>query len=487
MNSDIISEVLVKNINECFRTSCFPDELKVAEVVPIFKKDSKTEKSNYRPVSILSNISKIYELCIYDQLSFFFENVLSKYQFGFRKGFSAQECLVSFIELWKKSVDQNGAFGALLTDLSKAFDCVNHDLLVAKLYAYGVDFPALKLIFSYLNGRKQKVRISNTFSSLKDIKYGVPQGSVLGPLLFNIYICDLFFYIKDWQVANYADDTTPYVSGMNINEVISSLENCANLLFKWFENNSMKANSDKSHILCSTENTLQANINNDIICTSKSEKLLGVTIDCNLNFEEHVKNLCNKASHKVSALARISSYMSFKQRRRIMKAFITSQFGYCPLIWMFCSRKLNNRINRIHERALRIVYNDNFSSFNELLDKDSSVTIHHKNLQALCIEIYKVRKKISSETLNNIFKINEQPYNFRRKTIFESRNIRTEHYGIESLTHFGPKIWAQVPDDIKYSDSLEIFKNKIKLWKPISCPCRLCKTYITNLGYVSVC
>ena len=90
---------------------------------------------------------------------------MSKYQFGFRKGFSAQECLVSFIELWKKSVDQNGAFGALLTDLSKAFDCVNHDLLVAKLYAYGVDFPALKLIFSYLNGRKQKVRISNTFSS----------------------------------------------------------------------------------------------------------------------------------------------------------------------------------------------------------------------------------------------------------------------------------------------------------------------------------
>ena len=150
MNNDILSEVLSNNINECFRVSCFPDELKVAEVVPIFKKDSKSEKSNYRPVSILSNISKIYEHGIYNQLSFFFENVLSKYRFGFSKGFSAQECLVSFIELWKKSVDQNGAFGALLTDLSKAFDCVNHDLLVAKLYAYGVDFPSLKLIFSYL-------------------------------------------------------------------------------------------------------------------------------------------------------------------------------------------------------------------------------------------------------------------------------------------------------------------------------------------------
>ena len=189
------------------------------------------------------------------------------------------------------------------------------------------------------------MRISNIYSSFKDVKHGVHQGSVLGPLLFNIYICDLFFHIKDWQVANYADDTTPYVRGENIPEVISSLENCAVLLFEWFKNNYLQANSDKSHLICSTNEIVQANINSDIICASKSEKLLRVTIDCNLSFEEHVKKLCNKASQKLSALARISSYMCTKQKRRILKAFITSQFGYCPLIWMFCSRNLNNRIN----------------------------------------------------------------------------------------------------------------------------------------------
>ena len=155
----------------------------------------------------------------------------------------------------------------------------------------------------------------------------------------------------------------------------------------------------------------------------KSEKLLGVTIDCNLNFEEHVKNLCNKASHKVSALARISSYMSFKQRRRIMKAFITSQFGYCPLIWMFCSRKLNNRINRIHERALRIVYNDNEASFQELLDYDCSVTIHQKNLQCLAIEMFKVIKGIAPQIMNEVFEV-RKPISYKLRNCSEFKSKR---------------------------------------------------------------
>ena len=143
----------------------FPDSLKFANITPVFKKDSRTEKTNYRPVSILPNLSKIYERLIYNQLSKFFENILSKFQCGFRKGFSAQDCLLVMIEKWKRVLDNGGICGALLTDLSKAFDCLPHDLLLAKLHAYRLDSKSLKLLSNYLSNRKQRVRIGNVYSS----------------------------------------------------------------------------------------------------------------------------------------------------------------------------------------------------------------------------------------------------------------------------------------------------------------------------------
>ena len=307
-------------------------------------------------------------------------------------------------------------------------------------------------------------------------------GSILGPLFFNIHICDLLYIMRNWPAANYADDTTPYTGGKNTQDVITSLENCALVLFKWFENNLMKANSDKSHLLLSTSTPSTANINGDIIKNSESEKLLGVTIDYKLNFEKHLSKVCDKASQKLNALARISSYMNINQRKRIMGAFISCQFGYCPLVWFFCSRKINNRINRIQERALRIVYKDYVSTFAQLREKDSSVSIHIRNLQILAAEIFKARNNLSPPRVQNIFRTIEPAYSLRRDTIFESYRIQTQRYGIESLTYLGPKIWSQVPSEIKESHSLAVFKKKIKNWRPKLCPCKLYKTYVANLG-----
>ena len=145
---------------------------------------------------------------MYNELSSYFEDIFSDYQSGFRKGISAQQCLITLFETWKKYLDNKESFGALLTDLSKAFDCVNHELLIAKLHAYGLDNSSLRLIHSYLNNRQQRVRIDNEFSTWSDIKDGVPQGSILGPLFFNIHICDLFYIMLKWPIANYADDFT---------------------------------------------------------------------------------------------------------------------------------------------------------------------------------------------------------------------------------------------------------------------------------------
>ena len=166
-----------------------------------------------------------------------------------------------------------------------------------------------------------------------------------------------------------------------------------------------------------------------------------------------------------------------------MKSFIQSQFRYCPLVWMFHSRNLNNRINKIHERSLRLVYNDNVSSFNELLNTDKSVTIHERNLQELAIEIFKVLNGLSPKFKEEVFSV-KRNIKYCSKFIFNSRNIRTVRYGTETISYIGPKLWQMIPSDIRDSKTLQEFKRKIKKWKPDKCPCRLCKTYIKEFGFL---
>ena len=293
------------------------------------------------------------------------------------------------LEKWRKSIDQKGYSGVLLTDLSKAFDCLVHDLMIAKLDAYGFDYKSLKLIYDYFSERFQRDRIKSNYSQWTEIINGVPQGSTLGPLLFNIYLSDLFLFTSDSSIANYADDNSPYACENDIESVLSKLEKDSQTLLQWVTNNIMKANPDKFHLLLSIpDDNLLVNVDQYEIHNSTNEKLLGVTFDNKLTFNEHVSGLCKKASQKLHALSRISRFMTTEKRRIIMNSFINSQFGYCPLIWMFHSRNLNNRINKIQERALRIVYDDTFSSFNELLKRDGSLTIHEKNIQTLAIIIY---------------------------------------------------------------------------------------------------
>ena len=253
---------------------------------------------------------------------------------------------------------------------------------------------------------------------------------------------------------------------------------------KWFNENYMKSNNDKCHLVITSPEEVKINIGCDDIINEKSVKLLGVTIDQKLNFSEHVTKLCKKASMKLHALARVSKYMSTNKLRIIMKAFIESQFGYCPLIWMFHNRTLNTRINKIQERALRLVYKDNTSTFTELLSKDSSFCIHHRNLQKLAIEMYKVKHNISPELMNNIFDQKDNTYDFRSEQIWEIRAVKSVYNGTESLSFRGPKTWDMLPTDIKNSESLGEFVHEVKKWKPEGCTCRLCKVYINNLGFL---
>ena len=208
----------------------------------------------------------------------------------------------------------------------------------------------------------------------------------------------MFFFLPNINITNFADDTTPYEINKTVEALIEKLTEDVTVLNIWFENNYMKSNDDKCKLITTKEHT-SVKIGNDIIKSSNSVKLLGITIDNKLNFKEHLTNICKKVSNKLHGLARVSNYMSTHKLRIIMKAFIESQFQYCPLVWMFQSRTLNNRINKLHERAPRLVYKDDEYTFEQLLDKDNTVTIHHRNLQKLATEMYKIQNTFFSLNL----------------------------------------------------------------------------------------
>ena len=212
-------------------------------------------------------------------------------------------------------------------------------------------------------------------SSWEEIVFRVPQGSILGPLLFNIFLCDLFFITKETGFSSYADGKTPYRTAVTIEEVIKLLERDSMMLFKWFSDNQMKANISKCHLPVNEKGEVVTHLEETEIKNGVYEKLLGIKVDTKLKFE-HLNGGISKASRKVNALTRVLPYMSLSKKKILMNSFFNSQFSYCPLICMFHSRIMNNKINRLHERCMRLIYEDKTSSFEELLEQDNCFDTH---------------------------------------------------------------------------------------------------------------
>ena len=213
---DICSEFLLNIINFGITNATFDEGMKLADITPIFKKDESLSKENYYPVSCLPAGSKVFEKILHKQISSYIEIYLSPYLCGYRKGYCAQYTIITLLENWKTALDEKGYGGAIFMGLSKAFDTLNHELLIAKLNAYGFSHYSLRLLYSYFSNRWQRTKINNTFSSWSEILLGVPQGSILGPLLFNIYLNDLFFINIKSDLCNFADDNTFHLCDLSL-------------------------------------------------------------------------------------------------------------------------------------------------------------------------------------------------------------------------------------------------------------------------------
>ena len=231
---------------------------------------------------------------------------------------------------------------------------------------------------NYLEKRKQRTNVNGSYSNFDEIFSGVPQDSILDPLLFNIHICDLLFGIGDLDIASYADDNTPYAFSSELDLSLKNLRSYIIKIFEWLHNNRLKSNAGKCNLITSSTSPVEIKIENTSV---KRVEPLGVHIDGRLDFDYHVSQICKKASKKIHVLSSVTKYMD--QNRMLMKAFIISQFSYCSLVWMFHSRNTENRVNKVHERALRLVYDDSFDDsyddrlrFDELLiiDKRSALT-----------------------------------------------------------------------------------------------------------------
>ena len=339
-----------------------------------------------------------------------------------------------------------------------------------------------------MKGRHQRVHINGEYSTWKEILSGVPQGSVLGPLLFNIFINDIFFFVENSEIHNNADDNTLSVADTNIDTIISKLELVINILDTWFKNNGLLLNEKKCQFviiepISNRYITEKITISGKPLDEVKNSKLLGISLDNNINMGAHIKSVCKQAGRKLNALARISHYLGEHKRKLLMNAFITSQFNYCPIVWMFCQRKSNKLINRIHERALRIAHNDYNSDFESLLRKDDTVTIHHRNIQSLTLEIYKTIHELNPVFMKNVFCYGKSNYITRNKQL-SYPNPHTVTYRLESFGYKATQMWRCIPHDIQNNPNINTFKKYTNENCSKLCKCNICKQYVNNLGYI---
>ena len=358
-----ITHVITHIINLSLTTGTVPEDFKLARVVPLFKKSSRAEAGNYRPVSILSVLSKVLERVVYNQIYAHLQeyNLMYEFQSGFRKSYSTETCVTHLSDYIRTEIDKGNFCGMVLLDLQKAFDTVNSGILLNKLQAIGLDGAGISWFSSYLNGRKQVVDVNGTFSEVRDITCGVPQGSILGPLLFLIYVNDMESAVK-CKLLLYADDSALLYANKDVQNIESTLSSELGSISRWLIDNKLSLHIGKSEsILFGNNRMLKQAAKLEVSCCgfsiepSNCIKYLGVIFDQNMSGASMANKVIAKINARIKMLFRLSGFLDTHTSKLLSNALIQCLFDYSCCSWYSgLSQSLKHKLQVCQNKLIRV-------------------------------------------------------------------------------------------------------------------------------------
>ncbi|KAK9877338.1 hypothetical protein WA026_017732 [Henosepilachna vigintioctopunctata] len=461
--ANVISPIISKIINHHIQTATFPDSLKLAKVTPIFKKGSKDDLGNYRPISVLPIMSKIFELVLQKRLLQYLEEIehICKSQHGFRNKRSTLTALTNLTEIIYSSIDNNQSVVAIFLDLCKAFDMVVHTILLQKLSKIGIVGKALDLLESYLHNRQQFTVLEDKKSSTDVLKSGVPQGSILGPLLFLIYINDLVDCNIIGSLSLFADDTAIVYRG-NLSEIIMHAQRDLDSMCDWASDNNIVINHSKCNYIllnnASNGQSCELKINGTVINEVPYTKYLGITIDNKLNYQHHIEELINTLNAVCFYVRRNVNLLNIKTKYLIYHSYVNSRLMYLPCIWGQARKVDLDKLQIVQNRCVKIIFGRHPRTSTSSLYNDLKILTIREiiKLDSLLL-IYKIRNKLLYTDLHLAYISEMHEYSTRSNHHYyilpPAKNI-----GQKKISHTAVKWFNDLPDNIKSVSSLDKFK-----------------------------
>ena len=462
-------------INMSLMEGIFPSELKLAKVVPIFKSGESDKVTNHRPISVLSFFSKIFEKIMYNYVINFMDknNTTYKYQFGFRKNHSTQHAIITLVDKITSSLDSGDIIIGVFLDLKKAFDTVNHQILFKKLFSYGIRGTILKWFKSYLTDRLQFVTIDGTQSEIKSVKCGVPQGSILGPLLFIIYMNDLYNVSEFLFTILYADDTCVLLHGKNLNDLIISINKELALLFTWLQANKLSLNGQKTYYMIFhrariklINNSSNVVIGGSILTKIDEIKYLGVIIDNKLTWIPHITYVKNKVSKGTGIMFKAKKILKRNTLINLYHSYIYPYLIYCIEAWGNASNCHLEQLYLTHKKFARMI---SFSNYNaHSIDSFKQLNILPLNklvINRIEIMMYKYANNLLPPVINDMYTTNSDIHNYstRQKHLLHVNKSNINIYS-KSFANTSARIWNAMQSEIEVNVSISKFKMSLKMY-----------------------